>query len=42
MGALADSFYEYLIKAWIMSGKTDTQAKTMYFDVIKVSCNRFL
>ena len=36
MGALADSFYEYLIKAYIMSDFTDTQGKQMYFDTIKV------
>ncbi|XP_055342948.1 mannosyl-oligosaccharide alpha-1,2-mannosidase IA-like [Paramacrobiotus metropolitanus] len=30
MGALGDSFYEYLFKTWIWSGKNDTQAKEMY------------
>ncbi|OQV23908.1 Mannosyl-oligosaccharide alpha-1,2-mannosidase IA [Hypsibius exemplaris] len=30
MGALGDSFYEYLFKAWLWSGKTDSQAKEMY------------
>ena len=30
MGALGDSFYEYLLKAWIQSGKTDTEAREMY------------
>ena len=27
MGALGDSFYEYLLKEWLRSGKTDEVAK---------------
>ncbi len=30
MGALGDSFYEYLVKAWVQSDKQDVQAKRMY------------
>ncbi|KAI6202446.1 Alpha-1,2-Mannosidase [Aphelenchoides besseyi] len=30
VGALGDSFYEYLLKTWIMSGRKDEQAKRMY------------
>ncbi|XP_051170744.1 mannosyl-oligosaccharide alpha-1,2-mannosidase IA isoform X2 [Leptopilina boulardi] len=30
LGALGDSFYEYLLKAYIQSGKTDVEAKEMY------------
>uniref|UniRef100_A0A914DVW8 Alpha-1,2-Mannosidase n=1 Tax=Acrobeloides nanus TaxID=290746 RepID=A0A914DVW8_9BILA len=30
VGALADSFYEYLIKSWILSGKSDEQALKMH------------
>ncbi|XP_037040353.1 mannosyl-oligosaccharide alpha-1,2-mannosidase IA-like [Bradysia coprophila] len=30
LGALGDSFYEYLLKAWIQSNKTDTTARQMY------------
>uniref|UniRef100_A0A1I7XZM9 alpha-1,2-Mannosidase n=1 Tax=Steinernema glaseri TaxID=37863 RepID=A0A1I7XZM9_9BILA len=33
LGALGDSFYEYLIKSWLQTGKKDEQAKRMYFDV---------
>ncbi|KAK6056971.1 glycosyl hydrolase family 47 [Cooperia oncophora] len=33
LGALGDSFYEYLIKSWLQSGKTDMQAKRMYWEV---------
>ena len=29
MGALGDSFYEYLLKEWLRSGKRDTVAKVM-------------
>jgi hypothetical protein len=36
IGALGDSFYEYLIKAYLMSGKQDTEAKQMYDATIKV------
>lgn len=36
LGALGDSFYEYLIKSWIMSGKTDNLARKMYDDAMKV------
>jgi hypothetical protein len=27
VGALGDSFYEYLLKEWLRSGKRDTVAK---------------
>lgn len=30
LGALGDSFYEYLLKAWIQSNKTDSTARQMY------------
>ena len=30
MGALGDSFYEYLIKEWLRSGKKDSVAKEMF------------
>lgn len=36
MGALGDSFYEYLLKSWIMSNYEDTQARKMYDDAISV------
>ncbi|XGW04411.1 hypothetical protein V3C99_015526 [Haemonchus contortus] len=32
LGALGDSFYEYLLKSWLQSGKTDMQAKRMYWE----------
>lgn len=30
MGALGDSFYEYLLKAWLQSGKEDNEARQMF------------
>ncbi len=30
MGALGDSFYEYLLKEWLRSGNKDLQAKNMF------------
>jgi len=36
LGALGDSFYEYLIKSWVMSGKTDNNAKKMYDQAVEV------
>ena len=30
VGALGDSFYEYLIKTFVMTGKTDKTAMEMY------------
>lgn len=30
LGALGDSFYEYLLKSWIQSGQTDNDTRKMY------------
>ncbi|EDV24955.1 uncharacterized protein TRIADDRAFT_25192 [Trichoplax adhaerens] len=35
LGALGDSFYEYLIKSYVMSGKKDEVAKKMYYNVVE-------
>ncbi|XP_009875880.1 PREDICTED: mannosyl-oligosaccharide 1,2-alpha-mannosidase IB-like, partial [Apaloderma vittatum] len=35
VGGLGDSFYEYLLKAWLMSDKTDMEARKMYDDAIE-------
>ncbi|CAB3398851.1 unnamed protein product [Caenorhabditis bovis] len=35
LGALGDSFYEYLIKSYVQSNRTDMQAKRMYWEVSK-------
>lgn len=40
VGGLGDSFYEYLLKAWLMSDKTDAEARKTYDDAIEVWGNR--
>ncbi|XP_041066668.1 mannosyl-oligosaccharide 1,2-alpha-mannosidase IB isoform X4 [Carcharodon carcharias] len=35
VGGLGDSFYEYLLKAWLVSDKTDTEARKMYDDALQ-------
>uniref|UniRef100_A0A8C5I7W2 alpha-1,2-Mannosidase n=1 Tax=Gouania willdenowi TaxID=441366 RepID=A0A8C5I7W2_GOUWI len=35
VGGLGDSFYEYLLKAWLMSDKTDTEARKTYDDAME-------
>ncbi|XP_070589536.1 mannosyl-oligosaccharide 1,2-alpha-mannosidase IA [Erythrolamprus reginae] len=35
VGGLGDSFYEYLLKAWLMSDKTDEEAKQMYYKAVQ-------
>uniref|UniRef100_A0A3Q2QV88 alpha-1,2-Mannosidase n=1 Tax=Fundulus heteroclitus TaxID=8078 RepID=A0A3Q2QV88_FUNHE len=34
IGGLGDSFYEYLIKSYLMSDKTDEEAKKMYYSAL--------
>lgn len=36
IGGLGDSFYEYLIKSYLMSDKTDEDAKKMYYSALEV------
>ncbi|XP_061479701.1 mannosyl-oligosaccharide 1,2-alpha-mannosidase IA isoform X1 [Rhineura floridana] len=35
IGGLGDSFYEYLLKAWLMSDKTDEEGMQMYYDAVQ-------
>ncbi|XP_030626234.1 mannosyl-oligosaccharide 1,2-alpha-mannosidase IA [Chanos chanos] len=35
VGGLGDSFYEYLLKAWIMSDKTDEEGRRLYYDALQ-------
>ena len=37
MGALGDSFYEYLLKAWLITNKKDEEARDMFYEAIDVS-----
>ena len=34
LGALGDSFYEYLLKAWLLTNKKDSEAREMYDDAM--------
>ncbi|XP_041720985.2 mannosyl-oligosaccharide 1,2-alpha-mannosidase IA-like [Coregonus clupeaformis] len=35
VGGLGDSFYEYLLKAWLMSDKTDEEGKKLYYNALQ-------
>ena len=37
VGALGDSFYEYLLKLWVYSNKKDDLALQMYLDAMLVN-----
>lgn len=41
MGALGDSFYEYLLKSWLITNKRDVEGKRMYDEAMAVG-NAFL
>jgi hypothetical protein len=36
MGALGDSFYEYLLKSWLITNKRDVEGKRMYDETMAV------
>ncbi len=36
VGALGDSFYEYLLKSWLMTSKKDVEARDMYYEAVEV------
>lgn len=40
LGALGDSFYEYLLKSWLQSGKTDEEARDMYIDAMDAAVDK--
>ncbi|CAC5376255.1 MAN1A_C [Mytilus coruscus] len=42
IGALGDSFYEYLIKSYVQSGNKDELAKKMYFDAVQAMEKKML
>lgn len=35
MGALGDSYYEYLLKEWLRSGREDQEARQMYDEAME-------
>ncbi|XP_018322492.1 mannosyl-oligosaccharide 1,2-alpha-mannosidase IA [Agrilus planipennis] len=42
MGALGDSFYEYLLKAWIQSNKEDDEARQLFDDSMQAVMQNML
>ncbi|XP_078339202.1 mannosyl-oligosaccharide 1,2-alpha-mannosidase IA-like [Crassostrea virginica] len=42
IGALGDSFYEYLIKSWLQSGKKDKIAKKMYDEAVQAIADKLV
>jgi mannosyl-oligosaccharide alpha-1,2-mannosidase len=34
LGALGDSFYEYLLKSWLMTSKQDVDGRDMYYEAV--------
>lgn len=42
MGALGDSFYEYLLKAWLQSGKEDNEARQMFDEAMDAAIKHLL
>lgn len=42
MGALGDSFYEYLLKAWLQSGKADNDMRSMYVDAMDFATKKLI
>ncbi|KAH8397844.1 hypothetical protein KR222_003586 [Zaprionus bogoriensis] len=42
LGALGDSYYEYLLKAWLQSGQTDEEAREMYDEAMQAIMERMV
>ena len=42
VGGQGDSFYEYLLKSYLLSGKEDFRAKQMYYAAIQVRSIHFI
>jgi mannosyl-oligosaccharide alpha-1,2-mannosidase len=42
MGALGDSFYEYLLKNWLQSGKADEESRLMYVDAMENAIQKLI
>lgn len=42
MGALGDSFYEYLLKAWLQSSKEDNEARQMFDESMEAAMKYML
>ncbi|XP_063824028.1 mannosyl-oligosaccharide alpha-1,2-mannosidase IA isoform X2 [Ostrinia nubilalis] len=42
LGALGDSFYEYLLKAWLVSDREDSQARVMFDAAMQAALDKML
>ncbi|XP_041970790.1 mannosyl-oligosaccharide alpha-1,2-mannosidase IA [Aricia agestis] len=42
LGALGDSFYEYLLKAWLVSNTEDAQARVMFDEAMQAALDKML
>eukprot|EP00731_Ephydatia_muelleri_P031967 Em0023g474a len=42
IGALGDSFYEYLLKSWLGTSKADTEARDMYYAAVDSILNKLV
>ncbi|XP_059056617.1 mannosyl-oligosaccharide alpha-1,2-mannosidase IA [Achroia grisella] len=42
LGALGDSFYEYLLKAWLLSNREDEQARVMFDTAMQAALDKML
>ena len=42
MGALGDSFYEYLLKSWLMTSKHDVEARDMFYSTLTAIDNQLV
>lgn len=42
MGALGDSFYEYLLKAWLQTNKEDNEVRQMFDDAMQAVIKHML
>ena len=40
LGARGDSYYEYLLKFWLQSGRKDTMSHDMYVDAVDGTIDR--
>lgn len=42
LGGRGDSFYEYLLKSWLQSGKTDEESRQMYVDAMEAATSKLI
>lgn len=42
LGALGDSFYEYLLKAWLLSNQEDEQSRVMFDEAMQAALDKML